>query len=399
MKKTPVTSLPRIPGVGPNAHNGFTPPPQPQYVRLYAGPHVHSAVAQIDRGRDFHHSEWVELERAGDSQGVRIFQGSIPERFAHTRHYLRVVLRDSYGSQIHTLPSDGPVTVGTQPLYITQSELFLYDPPPVVSHPRRETIHFKPANFRPRKVHVLIPRGYAENPRKTYPALYALDGQNVFHPGGPFGSWDLDHTLMRMISRAEICETFLIAVDNTEDRFAEYTPEYGNVQGVQGRGGEFLAAVRDELLPVLHRRYRITDDPHWTGLIGSSLGGLIGYHAFFDFQELFGSIAALSPSFWVNLPENLRRARRAPETGSRLWIDSGCAGPNSDGYFNTVRVRDALLKAGLQIGPKFMHVVALGHEHRERDWSQRCPDILRWMFPPFEQAPPLEPQNADLVFV
>ncbi|MDX2175669.1 MAG: alpha/beta hydrolase-fold protein [Candidatus Sumerlaeia bacterium] len=382
----------------PFAEEAVLPGPTP--VRFSAPRNVFAVEIQVyppegsGQRREYHPLECV---RFGADR--KVFQGEIPQHVVRERRWMDFVYRDPGGMVVQTVPSDGALPAPRAPIWVEDGQVFLYEPPRDFSRPERREFHVRPKNFKERRVQVLLPRCYRENRFKRYPVLIVQDGQNVFSPGSQFGSWDLDLTVMRLVSRAEIPEIIVFAIDNGPDRFLEYIPEYGVVHGHKGRAGEYLEMIRDELLPRFARKFRIRTDAPNVGHMGSSLGGLLGFHAANYYKETFGVVAALSPSFWVNFSANIRRARRPPDTRSRLWIDSGCSGPNSDGYHNTMRIRDALLEAGHVMGPDFVHVVGVGHEHKEYHWGKRSPDILRWMFPPKEAPPPTEPLSQDMIFI
>jgi predicted alpha/beta superfamily hydrolase len=250
-----------------------------------------------------------------------------------------------------------------------------------LSAPRRVDFRFSPKGFRPRRVSVLLPRGYDSHGDRSYPTLVALDGQNVFAPGGAFGSWDLDRTVTNLIDQRLVPGLILVAVANTPDRFAEYTPEWIEHDGQSGRGGAFLDALCDELLPMLRTRWRIGTEPGDIALIGSSLGGLLAVEAAMRRPDAIGAAIAISPSFWLAPDEYVRRAAEhaRPGTRARLWIDSGTDGRSQDGFLHVQAVRDAFLGNGALFGPDFMHVTGIGDAHNEAAWRRRAPLALRWL--------------------
>lgn len=257
--------------------------------------------------------------------------------------------------------------------------------------PRRVDILFSPTGFRPRRISVLLPRGYDSQVDRSYPVLVALDGQNVFAPGGAFGSWDLDRTVADLIDQHLVPDMILVAVANTPDRFAEYTPEWIENDGQSGRGGAFLDALCDELLPMLRARWRVGDAARDVALVGSSLGGLLAIEAAIRRPDAFGAAVAMSPSFWLAPDEYARRATEHARAGTRarLWIDSGTDGRSHDGFLHVQTVRDAFLGNGALFGPDFMHVTGVGDAHNEAAWRRRAPLALRWLhhFPVPESRP------------
>lgn len=310
--------------------------------------------------------------------GSRAFTGTIP--IVHAAYGRRVRFTLSNGAK---LPADSPVRLTGWPIVWRHGQAWL-DTPPAIA-PTAHTIQsftFVPANFRARTIRVQLPRDYARNTHRAYPVLIAQDGQNVFAPGGAFGSWDLDIAVRTLAARGEIPEIILVGVDNTQDRITEYIPNWGGYAGVNGRGTEFLTMIRDELMPELRRRYRIAPGPAHTGHIGSSLGGLLGYEAANEFEDTFGQVACLSTAFWVAITPALTRADAAPSTRGRLYLDSGTAGTSADDYVNTMTIRDRLIQSGHVFGPDFWHVVGHNEQHNEAAWRNRSPEVLRWMFPP-----------------
>jgi predicted alpha/beta superfamily hydrolase len=96
----------------------------------------------------------------------------------------------------------------------------------------------------------------------------------------------------------------------------------------------------------------------------------------------------MSPSFWLNRPGFLERARRPPSSRARLLIDSGTAGMINDAYPDTIAVRDALIAGGHVLGPAFHHATGIGHAHNEAAWRERLPGALRWLYGPTDSHPP-----------
>jgi predicted alpha/beta superfamily hydrolase len=288
-------------------------------------------------------------------------------------------------------PTDGPARLAPATLAVAHGQGFLAPPPAAPpTEPRRETFTFVPSRFNARTIRVLLPRDYDRDTTRRYPVVYTQDGQNVFEPGGAFGYWDLDRIVPRLVARGEIPEVILVGIDHA-DRFAEYIPEWGRFSNVTGRGGEFLAMIRDELMPEINERYRTATGPGATIHVGSSLGGLLGWEAAHAHAATFGTVIAMSPSFQISTTTVLEMADRP--TRARLWIDSGTAGGSADGYANTITVRDRLVAGGVAMGMDFWHTVGLGASHNEAAWAARSPEALRWAFRPQLWAPPATPEG------
>lgn len=148
-----------------------------------------------------------------------------------------------------------------------------------------------------RRVLIYLPPDYESNPEKHYPVLYMHDAQNVLETG-PYGTWDVKKTLNSMHSSGKRIG-IVVAIDNGAGRLKEYTP-FGNssYEGGVAEGDEYLTAIKNVVMPYINANYRTLTDRENTGIMGSSMGGLISYYAALKEHDTFGLIAPMSPSFW-----------------------------------------------------------------------------------------------------
>lgn len=326
----------------------------------------------------------LQIPMASRAAGDLVEHGAlVPDDLARMGRFYRV----HAGGQ--AWPTDGTAArLVPAPVWWRFGEAFLWDPSDLESAPsapRRADFQIGLEGFQSRTIRVQLPRGYDEQPGRAYPVVYALDGQNVFAPGGAFGSWDLDLAMARMAAQGEIPDAILVGIDNTSDRFAEYTPDPSTgIPGATGRGGEFLDRIEDTLLPRMAADFRVLPGADGRVLIGSSLGGLLGYYAAAERGDAWGAAIAMSPSFWAALAPNQARADQPPSAWSRVWIDSGTAGGGSaDGYWNTYAMRDRMIASGHALGSRFWHTLGIGAQHNEAAWRARSPEALRWAFGPW----------------
>ena len=116
----------------------------------------------------------------------------------------------------------------------------------------------------------------------------------------------MDETAQRLTSRRLIEPLIIVAVANTGvNRIHEYAPTRGVIKvnalrmkrsrGSLWKYGRFL---REELKPFIDREYRTRPEPEWTGLGGSSLGGLATLALGLWFPQTFHRLAVMSPSIW-----------------------------------------------------------------------------------------------------
>jgi len=97
--------------------------------------------------------------------------------------------------------------------------------------------------------------------------------------------------------------------------------------------------------------------------------------------QIFGKIAALSPSVWWNQRVILRFAESVPVGPlPRIWLDIGTReGPRI--VDDVERFRDILLHKGWQLGRDLAYQRVEGAEHNEAAWAARVGPFLEFLFP------------------
>ena len=241
-----------------------------------------------------------------------------------------------------------------------------------------------------RDVFVYLPPGHSRFSRTRYPVLYLHDGQNVFDAATSFAGveWGVDETAERLI-RAKVIEPLIIvAVANMgEERVHEYAPTPGIIDAKskrkkQSRGlarvyGHFLI---DELKPYIDRRYRTKREAEFTGLGGSSLGGLATLAMGLLFPWAFTRLIVMSPSIWWDDFAIYRLVDSIDEKPPlKIWLDTGTAEP---GWENARELRDRLLKKSWRADVDLKYLEIEGADHSEAAWAGRVEPALRFLFPP-----------------
>ncbi len=143
-----------------------------------------------------------------------------------------------------------------------------------------------------RQIWISTPESYQGN-TNSYPVMYLLDGDGHFH-----------HTtgIIQFLSSNNIIpEMIVIGIANT-DRTRDMTPALDEPDSMISRmsptaGGadNFLAFIRDELMPYIDKEYRTAP---YKIMVGHSLGGLVAAHTLITQPELFNAYIAISPSLW-----------------------------------------------------------------------------------------------------
>ena len=237
-----------------------------------------------------------------------------------------------------------------------------------------------------RRVWVYLPPQYAQEPERRFAVLYMQDGQNVFDGATAFlagKEWEVDETVERLSREGRIEPLIVVAVDNGGPRRAfEYTPTR-DARAKDGGGADVYGHVLlDELKPWVDRTYRTLPGPGHTGIAGSSLGALAALYLGLEHPDVFGRIAALSPSVWWDDRWILRFVAALPSRPeTRIWTDIGTA-EGKDAAPDARALRDALVRKGWREGLDLRYVEAVGAVHNETAWAKRMPGVLAFLFPP-----------------
>jgi len=241
-----------------------------------------------------------------------------------------------------------------------------------------------------RDVLVYLPPGYRRSFRRRYPVLYLHDGQNVFDAATSFAGveWGVDETAQRLIREKQIEPLIIVAVANMgEQRIHEYAPTPGVIsphdrpkkrsRGLAGLYGHFLI---DELKPFIDRKYRTKPEAEFTGLGGSSLGGLATLAIGIIFSDTFSRLIVMSPSVWWDdfaIISIIGFIREKPPL--KIWLDMGTAEPE---WEQVHELRDALVDRGWRLGEDLQYFEIPGADHSEGAWAVRVEPALRFLFPP-----------------
>lgn len=300
-------------------------------------------------------------------------------------------------------------------------------PSAAAATPITDTFQLPSPAFTPQTFHisVYLPPGYAQGSTR-YPVLYANDGQDMPAVG-------LQATLANLYARHAIAPVIVVAVDALPDRLALY----GLFDRARRRsvvGGSRFGAIGvqaqpyaqwfvDTLVPTIDARYRTRPTAADRAVLGWSLGALSAFGLGWNDPDVFGTVGAFSPSFWVagdrsdaRAVQHSRLALRMVDRGAvrpalRWWFSIGTGEETSDrdgdGVIDAVddlrdlvdgwRDVDGTPRRGLrQLGyrvvegdpahPPRTGEVALdvvpGAHHEQKAWAAVLPDFLRWAFPP-----------------
>jgi predicted alpha/beta superfamily hydrolase len=241
-----------------------------------------------------------------------------------------------------------------------------------------------------RDILVYLPEEYRRSRIRRYPVLYMHDGQNVFDAATAFAGveWGADETAYRLAAEKLMEPIIIVAVANTGvDRIHEYAPTEGTIdeqEQKRSRGslrsyGRFLI---EELKPFIDRKYRTKRTAEFTGIGGSSLGGLATLVLGIWFPDYFARLAVMSPSIWwdncavYKIVDAIDAKAKPP---LKIWLDTGTL---EEGWERTRELCDRLVGKGWRLGEDLLYMEADGSDHSEGAWAARVEPMLRFLFPP-----------------
>ena len=201
-----------------------------------------------------------------------------------------------------------------------------------------------PSLGRPLQARAYLPAGYGENPLRRYPVLYMQDGSNLFFPEEAFMNreWQVDESL-HLLDEMNAADKCVVVGVHAHDRMAEYTrPGYE----------AYARAVVDDLRPHVNRELLTLAAPAETGVMGSSLGGVVSFYMAWQHPDVFGFAGCLSSTF-SHADDLIERVLTEPFRDLRVYLDSGWPGDN---YEVTLAMAMALVARGAVYGKDVLHL-------------------------------------------
>jgi predicted alpha/beta superfamily hydrolase len=236
-----------------------------------------------------------------------------------------------------------------------------------------------------RELVVFVPPGYDDEQQRRYPVLYMHDGQNLFDPETayvPGKHWRLGETANERIENGDVQPMIIVGVYHAgEKRINEYTPTRDAKNKAGGKAEIYLDALVNEFKAFIDEHYRTLTGPQNTGVGGSSLGGLIALYAGLQRPDVFGKVAAMSPSVWWDRRYVVRMMKQMLlKPRLSVWLDIG----TEEGAKTLADVRamkKALETRGWVEGQDLRYVEVKGAAHDEGAWADRVGDVLTALFP------------------
>ena len=247
-----------------------------------------------------------------------------------------------------------------------------------------------------RRVDVWLPPGYDEGGR-TYPVIYAQDGQNLFDPATAYVGipWGLQDAISRLAQEDSDLAAIVVGIWNTPDRIPEYMPQkplggsrYRHIRerfaeryGQAPISDDYLRFMSAELKPEIDGTFRTRPSPASSVLLGSSMGALISLYGFCEYPDSFGKAVCMSTSWTIagkSVLSYLRDHIPSPRT-RKAYFDYGSEA-QIGAYEKLQHETDRLFhRHGYRRDVTYMVQRFPGDAHSEEAWRDRVEVPLRFI--------------------
>ncbi len=239
---------------------------------------------------------------------------------------------------------------------------------------------YMPQLDRTRRIWLYLPPDYDES-NAYYPVLFMHDGQNLFDDMTSFaGEWEVDETL-NYLAQQGYQVPIVVGIDNGGAyRIDELTPWYNQAYNAGGQGDEYIDFIVETLKPYIDENYRTLTDAENTGLMGSSLGGLISWYGALKYQEVFSKSGIFSPAYWINYDSIWNYLQNNSQHEEIRFYQNIGENEGAQSITFMQMMEDSLQQAGFeQVTSKILE----NGEHNEQTWRDDFASAYLWLFASF----------------
>ncbi len=227
-----------------------------------------------------------------------------------------------------------------------------------------------------RKIWALLPHDY-DYSSESYPVMYLQDAQNLFNENAQYGNWEIDKKLAVM-AEYKIGKIIIIAIEHAEeDRIKEYN--VGKTVLGKGQGKKYIKFMTETLKPFVDSNFRTKKEREFTGIGGSSMGGLVSIFSGLRYPEVYGKLMIFSPSLWV-VPKLKIKSDSTENSDTKIYLYAG--GDESATMIEHIQEFKKNIIASEFIKDKLKINLSINMEgkHSETYWSDEFPKAIEWLF-------------------
>ena len=182
---------------------------------------------------------------------------------------------------------------------------------------------------------VALPESYEHSDSFQYPVLLVMDGSTQFeHIAGN----------VNFLSTFSIVPEMIVVGVSARNRLKRFT--HTKMEGYADRSGgaeQYTQFLRDELMPALQKKYRVSP---YTVVTGHSLSGLYTSYLATHHSDFINAAISVSPSLWwddFTLIKDIKMAEQETEKPPVRWFFSMANEPNemAESYERLLNVLEA----------------------------------------------------------
>jgi predicted alpha/beta superfamily hydrolase len=236
-----------------------------------------------------------------------------------------------------------------------------------------DTAFFIPQLNRHRRIWICLPADYATSKEK-YPVLYMQDGQNLFDDAtSAYGEWGVDEAMDTL--GPQYGHAIIVGIDHGGSRrINEYSP-YDMEKYGKGEGDQYVDFMAQTLKPFIDRHYRTRKEAAHTFVAGSSMGGLISFHAILKYPKVFGAAGVFSPAFWITPQLKTIDPKKAKALKGKIYFYAG-AQESEHMVTDMLSVFGQLRRYSKA---KMETVIRAEGRHSEATWRAEFPLFYEWL--------------------
>lgn len=239
---------------------------------------------------------------------------------------------------------------------------------------------------RRRTIRVWLPEGY--DGVRRYPVLYMHDGQNLFAGLDDRWKWYAEREMRKVPEEDQV---IIVAVDTSGNRFEELCPPWPlsdwiknrpYSSGMEPHGDWYRDFIIQQVKPFIDANFQTKPQREYTGIGGSSMGGIESLYMFLSRPDIFGRALCFSTATgvaemdWIigQLDQSYDKIRE-----DRLYLFNGGQTADSGNIRPTLEIYEHLARKGMD----YQHVCCVidsREPHFESCWQKYFADGVRYLF-------------------
>lgn len=241
-------------------------------------------------------------------------------------------------------------------------------------------------DHRKRTIRIWLPPTY-DGIRK-FPVLYMHDGQNLFGGLDDRWKWFVEKEMAKL---SEDDQVMVVGVDTANTRFEELCPpwplssfilEKPYSHNAESKGDLYGKFITDIVKPFIDANFSTKPEKEYTGIGGSSMGGIESFYLFLSYPDIFGKALCFSVATGVSEMTWILKQLREGFPGikeERIYLFNGGQTVDAGNILPTIELYQELV----QLGMDYHHaccVIDSREPHYESCWQKYFADGVRYLF-------------------